>query len=159
VFSHVFVSVSDFERALRFYGALMDRLGVELRFCERERPWAGWHSAGGARPFFVICKPMTGSRTTLETGKWSPSQRPPGRPSERHTKLRWTIAEPVRDRQAYAPGTTTTTTARTFATRTGTNCASRVTLRRSTVHEVVAASRGRQNAAFSAIWSAGWLKR
>jgi lactoylglutathione lyase len=60
MFSHIFVSVSDFERALRFYGAVMESLGIELRFCERERPWAGWHSAGGGRPFFVICKPYDG---------------------------------------------------------------------------------------------------
>ncbi|RSZ24199.1 VOC family protein [Variovorax beijingensis] len=60
MFSHVFVSVSDFERAFRFYGALMDSLGVELRFCERERPWAGWHSAGETRPLFVICRPYDG---------------------------------------------------------------------------------------------------
>ncbi|MBT2322708.1 VOC family protein [Variovorax paradoxus] len=60
MFSHVFTSVTDFERALRFYGAVMDSLSLELRFCERERPWAGWHSAGRARPFFVICKPFDG---------------------------------------------------------------------------------------------------
>jgi lactoylglutathione lyase len=60
VFSHVFVSVSDFERALRFYSALMDCLGLERRFCERDKPWAGWHSAGQSRPYFVICKPYNG---------------------------------------------------------------------------------------------------
>lgn len=60
MFSHVFVSVSDFGRALRFYSALMDSLGVELRFCERERPWVGWHSDDGSRPLFVICKPYDG---------------------------------------------------------------------------------------------------
>lgn len=60
MFSHVFISVSDFERALCFYDAVMGSLGVELRFCERERPWAGWHSPGGTRPFFVICKPFNG---------------------------------------------------------------------------------------------------
>ena len=60
MFSHVFVSVGDFERALRFYSPVMRTLGLELRFCERERPWAGWHSAGGARPFFVICTPHDG---------------------------------------------------------------------------------------------------
>ena len=60
MFSHIFVSVTDFERALNFYSALMDGLGVELRFCAREKPWAGWHSAGGTRPFFVICKPYDG---------------------------------------------------------------------------------------------------
>lgn len=61
MFSHIFVSVSDFERALKFYSALMASLGVHLRFCERERPWAGWHSAGSARPYFVICKPYDGN--------------------------------------------------------------------------------------------------
>lgn len=60
MFSHVFVSVSDFERALRFYSPIMDSLGLALRFCERDRPWAGWHSAGGTRPFFVICTPHDG---------------------------------------------------------------------------------------------------
>jgi hypothetical protein len=44
MFSHVFISVSDFDCALRFYEAVMDSLGFELRFCDRERPWAGWHS-------------------------------------------------------------------------------------------------------------------
>lgn len=62
MFSHVFVSVSDFERAFRFYSAVMDSLGVALRFCEREKPWAGWLSAGRARPLFVICKPYDGQR-------------------------------------------------------------------------------------------------
>lgn len=60
MFSHVFVSVSDFERALRFYSAVLDSLGLQRRFCEPEKPWAGWHSAGGTRPFFVICKPYDG---------------------------------------------------------------------------------------------------
>ncbi len=60
MFSHVFVSVSDFERAFGFYRALMQCLGVELRFCEPGKPWAGWHGAGRSRPYFVICKPYDG---------------------------------------------------------------------------------------------------
>ncbi|MET0542284.1 MAG: VOC family protein [Variovorax sp.] len=60
MFSHVFVSVGDFDRALNFYQPVMSSLGVELRFCEDGRPWAGWHSAGRERPFFVICKPYDG---------------------------------------------------------------------------------------------------
>ena len=60
MFSHVFVSVADFERALAFHSAVMESLGVALRFCERDKPWAGWHSAGASRPFFVICKPFDG---------------------------------------------------------------------------------------------------
>jgi lactoylglutathione lyase len=60
VFSHIFMSVSDFDRAFNFYRPLMNSLGVELRFCDHEKPWAGWHSAGKERPFFVICKPHNG---------------------------------------------------------------------------------------------------
>lgn len=58
MFSHVFVSVTDFGRALAFHSAVMACLGHELRFCNPARPWAGWHSAGGARPYFVICHPF-----------------------------------------------------------------------------------------------------
>lgn len=58
--SQVFTSVTDFDRAYAFYSALMKVLGHELRFVERDKPWAGWHSAGGERPLFVICKPYNG---------------------------------------------------------------------------------------------------
>jgi catechol 2,3-dioxygenase-like lactoylglutathione lyase family enzyme len=60
MFSHVFTSVTDFDRAYAFYAALMQVLGIEQRFYERGKPWAGWHCAGGARPLFVICKPYQG---------------------------------------------------------------------------------------------------
>lgn len=61
MFSHVFTSVTDFERALHFYSALFAVLGIEQRFCERDKPWAGWHCAGGARPLFVIGHPFDGA--------------------------------------------------------------------------------------------------
>jgi len=57
VFSHIFVGVSDFERALDFYNPLMAALGVAPRFCERARPWAGWQSSPAPRPLFLIGKP------------------------------------------------------------------------------------------------------
>jgi len=57
MFSHIFVGVSDFERALRFYSPLMSVLGLDLRFCERDRPWAGWQRAGENRPLFLIGRP------------------------------------------------------------------------------------------------------
>lgn len=57
MFSHVFVGVSDFERALAFYNPLMESLGIEARFCERSRPWAGWQSTPGPRPLFLVGKP------------------------------------------------------------------------------------------------------
>ena len=57
MFSHVFVGVSDLERALAFYNPLMSTLGIKARFCERDRPWAGWESTPGPRPLFLIGAP------------------------------------------------------------------------------------------------------
>ena len=60
MFSHVFVGVNDFERALAFYEPLMASLGIERRFCERSRPWAGWQTPDGPRPLFLIGTPYDG---------------------------------------------------------------------------------------------------
>ncbi|MBK8894475.1 MAG: VOC family protein [Propionivibrio sp.] len=57
MFSHVFIGVSDFDRALAFYNPLMATLGIEQRFCESSRPWAGWQSSPGPRPLFLINRP------------------------------------------------------------------------------------------------------
>lgn len=71
MFSHIFVGVGDFDRALAFYTPLMDALGIELRFCDRERPWAGWQSHPGPRPLFLIgkpydkCEPSAGNGQTV----------------------------------------------------------------------------------------------
>ena len=54
MFSHIFVGVSDFDRALAFYTPLMAVLKIAPRFCERSRPWAGWQSSPGPRPLFLI---------------------------------------------------------------------------------------------------------
>lgn len=60
MFSHIFVGVSDFDRALAFYRRVMPVLGLRERFCEPERPWAGWQSAPGPRPLFLIGTPFDG---------------------------------------------------------------------------------------------------
>jgi lactoylglutathione lyase len=60
MFSHIFIGVSDFPRALAFYRALMPVLGVQERFCEPQRPWAGWQSAPEARPLLLIGVPFDG---------------------------------------------------------------------------------------------------
>ena len=60
MFSHIFVGVEDFDRALAFYNPLMVTLGIQARFCERSRPWAGWQSHPGPRPLFLIGKPFDG---------------------------------------------------------------------------------------------------
>ncbi|MES2581149.1 MAG: VOC family protein [Pseudomonadota bacterium] len=60
MFSHLFVATTDFDRALAFYEPVLHALGLQLRFCERERPWAGWQKPGEARPLFLIGKPFDG---------------------------------------------------------------------------------------------------
>jgi lactoylglutathione lyase len=60
MFSHIFVGASDFERAVAFYGPLMTALGIEARFCDRERPWAAWQSNPDPRPLFLIGRPFNG---------------------------------------------------------------------------------------------------
>ncbi|HEY6618483.1 MAG TPA: VOC family protein [Steroidobacteraceae bacterium] len=60
LFSHVFLGVSDFGRALAFYRAVLPSLGLEERFCEHSRPWAGWQVNPGQRPLFLIGKPYDG---------------------------------------------------------------------------------------------------
>lgn len=58
MFSHIFLGVSDFDRALAFYRRLMPILGIQERFCDPSRPWAGWQSHPEPRPLFLIGKPF-----------------------------------------------------------------------------------------------------
>lgn len=57
MFSHVMVGISDFERALAFYQPVMKVLGIQCRFVEQDRPWAGWQSSPDPRPLFLIGRP------------------------------------------------------------------------------------------------------
>jgi lactoylglutathione lyase len=57
MFSHIFIGVSDFEKALAFYTPLTALLGIRPRFVERDRPWAGWQSTPGPRPLLLIGTP------------------------------------------------------------------------------------------------------
>lgn len=67
--SHVFVGVRDFDTAFPFYDALMGALGNGLRFCDRERPWAGWQSQPGPRPLFLIGAPFDGNPHAAGNGQ------------------------------------------------------------------------------------------
>ncbi|MBT3066831.1 VOC family protein [Rhodoferax sp. U11-2br] len=58
MFSHIFVGTNNFERALAFYQPLMEALGVQVRFVEADRPWAGWQSQPDPRPLFLLGKPF-----------------------------------------------------------------------------------------------------
>ena len=57
MYSHTFLGVKDFDRALAFYRALMPVLGIAERFCDKQRPWAGWQSSPEPRPLFLIGNP------------------------------------------------------------------------------------------------------
>lgn len=68
MFSHVFVGIGDFDRALSFYTPLMASIGIKQRFCESDRPWAGWQSNPGPRPLFVIARPYDGQAPSPGNG-------------------------------------------------------------------------------------------
>ncbi len=56
--SHVFIGISDFDRAMAFYRPLLEQgLQLRLRFTDPARPWAGWQSPGQPRPLFLIGAP------------------------------------------------------------------------------------------------------
>lgn len=69
MFSHVMVGVSDFDRAMAFYKPVMDTLGVQCRFVEEDRPWAGWQSSPDPRPLFLIGRPNDGQAHQVGNGQ------------------------------------------------------------------------------------------
>jgi catechol 2,3-dioxygenase-like lactoylglutathione lyase family enzyme len=69
LFSHIFIGVRDFDTAFRFYTDLMEVLGNTLRFCDRERPWAGWQSHPEPRPLFLIGAPYDGNPHATGNGQ------------------------------------------------------------------------------------------
>jgi catechol 2,3-dioxygenase-like lactoylglutathione lyase family enzyme len=69
MFSHIYLGVSNFDRALAFYRALMPVLGIRERFCQRERPWAGWQSHPDPRPLFLIGTPYDGQPHAAGNGQ------------------------------------------------------------------------------------------
>jgi len=69
VFSHIFVGVSNFDRALAFYRALMPVLGITERFCDPARPWAGWQPHPEPRPLFLIGTPYDGQPHAAGNGQ------------------------------------------------------------------------------------------
>lgn len=67
--SHVFVGVTDFERAFGFYTALMGELRLKLRFRDDTKPWAGWQSPDAPRPLFLVGAPFDGQEATHGNGQ------------------------------------------------------------------------------------------
>lgn len=69
MFSHIFVGVSNFDRAFDFYAPIMRSLDVPLRFCDRQKPWAGWQSVPGPRPLFLIGHPFNAEHHEAGNGQ------------------------------------------------------------------------------------------
>jgi catechol 2,3-dioxygenase-like lactoylglutathione lyase family enzyme len=67
--SHVFVGITDFERAFRFYAALMDALSLKLKFRDEQAGWAGWMVAKQPRPLFLIGRPYDGNPANAGNGQ------------------------------------------------------------------------------------------
>lgn len=58
--SHIHIGVTDFDRAYRFYAALLPSLGLQLKFNDPGKPWAGWMLPGQPRPLFLVGAPFDG---------------------------------------------------------------------------------------------------
>jgi catechol 2,3-dioxygenase-like lactoylglutathione lyase family enzyme len=67
--SHVFMGITDFPRAFAFYAAVLDTLGLELKFAEPAEPWAGWKQPGVDRPLFLIGHAYDGQPATPGNGQ------------------------------------------------------------------------------------------
>lgn len=67
--SHVILGVTDFDRALNFYAPIMRALELQMKFCDVDKPWAGWVSASSPRPLFIIGKPFDGKEAGAGNGQ------------------------------------------------------------------------------------------
>lgn len=67
--SHVFVGITDFDRAFNFYLAVMEEMGLTLKFCERDTAMAGWMAADAPRPLFLIGTPYDGNPARCGNGQ------------------------------------------------------------------------------------------
>ena len=67
--SHVHIGIGDFDRAFAFYSVLMEELGYPLRFCEPQKPWAGWMTRERGRPLLLIGRPYDGGPAAPGNGQ------------------------------------------------------------------------------------------
>jgi catechol 2,3-dioxygenase-like lactoylglutathione lyase family enzyme len=67
--SHVYIGITDFGRALAFYSAVLDTVGLTPKFSYPEKSWAGWIKPGFARPLFLIGLPYNGEPAAPGNGQ------------------------------------------------------------------------------------------
>lgn len=65
--SHVMVGVRDVQRAERFYGPVLDALGLVLKFSDER--WAAWKPQDVDRPLFIVGKPFDREPATAGNGQ------------------------------------------------------------------------------------------
>jgi catechol 2,3-dioxygenase-like lactoylglutathione lyase family enzyme len=65
--SHTTIGVADIAAARRFYGPLLEALGLMPKFADET--WAGWMSRDADRPLFVITKPFNGEAASTGNGQ------------------------------------------------------------------------------------------
>jgi catechol 2,3-dioxygenase-like lactoylglutathione lyase family enzyme len=69
MFSHIHVGVTDLDRAIAFYGPLLSLLGLEFKFREEPRGWAGWVAPDSPRPLFIVGRPFDGQSADPGNGQ------------------------------------------------------------------------------------------
>ncbi|WCM22991.1 VOC family protein [Paraburkholderia bryophila] len=67
--SHVYIGVTDFDRAVQFYASVMEALRLKMKFCDRDKPWAGWMAPDTPRPLFLIGRPFDGHPASCGNGQ------------------------------------------------------------------------------------------
>ncbi|MGY2197430.1 VOC family protein [Pseudomonas gingeri] len=67
--SHVYLGITDFDRAFGFYQPLMETLGLKLRFSDADKPWAGWVRPDAPRPLLIIGVPFDGEAASPGNGQ------------------------------------------------------------------------------------------
>jgi catechol 2,3-dioxygenase-like lactoylglutathione lyase family enzyme len=67
--SHIHLGIEDFPRAFQFYSAVLNELGLVLKFSDPEKSWAGWVAPHAPRPLFLIGKPYNGEPASAGNGQ------------------------------------------------------------------------------------------
>ncbi len=67
MFSHITLGTNDMERALEFYDAILEPLGVVRLLSQPEHGFVGYGPSGG-EPGFFVCRPFDGKEATAGNG-------------------------------------------------------------------------------------------
>ncbi len=67
--SHVHLGVNDFPAAFAFYAPLLQLLGLQLKFRDDARGWAGWTMPDAPRPLLLIGLAFDGEPATPGNGQ------------------------------------------------------------------------------------------